>query len=85
MDQIWSPYEGCTHFRWHDVEDNIMNEPQSGTTTFGLSSRYSNPMPRVSTGIFCLGNCDLVVCISSFRTVVGGRNVLAIYRSLKLY
>ena len=29
-------YEGYTHFLWHYVADKIMNEPQSGTITFGL-------------------------------------------------
>ena len=36
--QLKSPYEGYTHFLRHYVADKIMNEPQSGTITFGLST-----------------------------------------------
>ncbi len=35
--QLYAPYEGYTHFLWHYVADKIMNEPQSGTITFGLA------------------------------------------------
>ena len=42
MGQLSSPYEGYTHFLWHYVADKIMNEPQSGTITFGLISYRSD-------------------------------------------
>ena len=35
VEQNWSPYGVCTHFLWHHVAE-MMNEPQSGTITFGL-------------------------------------------------
>ena len=40
--QLQSPYEGYTHFLWRYVADKIMNEPQSGTITFGTNSNPSN-------------------------------------------
>ena len=38
--QHYALYKGYTHFLWHYVADKIMNEPQSGTITFGLKTRY---------------------------------------------
>ena len=35
----WSPYGVHTHFLWHHVAQMMMNEPQSGTITFGLRER----------------------------------------------
>ena len=35
VEQHWSPYRVYTRFLWHHVAD-MMNEPQSGTITFGL-------------------------------------------------
>ena len=36
VEQHWSPYGVYTHFLWHHVAEMMMNEPQSGTLTFGL-------------------------------------------------
>ena len=40
VDLHWSPYGVYTHFLWHHVADKIMNEPQSGTITFGLKPEF---------------------------------------------
>ena len=37
VEQQWSPYGVYTHFLRHRVAEMMMNEPQSGTITFGLS------------------------------------------------
>ena len=38
VEQHWSPYGVYTHFLWHHVAEMMMNEPQSGTITFGLAN-----------------------------------------------
>ena len=37
VEQPWSPHEVYTHFLWHHGAQMVMNEPQSGTITFGVS------------------------------------------------
>ena len=39
VEQHWSPYVLYTHFLWHHVAEMMMNEPQSGTTTFGITEK----------------------------------------------
>ena len=36
-----SPYGVYTHFLWHHAAEMMMNEPQSGTITFGLHNTFS--------------------------------------------
>ena len=40
VEQHWYPHRVYTHFLWHHVAE-MMNEPQSGTITFGLMPRPS--------------------------------------------
>ena len=54
VEQHWSPYGVYTHFLWHHVAEMVMNEPQSGTITFGLRSRISSKLIFAS----CVGYFD---------------------------